>query len=74
MFKYLLESKQLSIYWLFASLVVSAALMHPRVSTLLFAVPINAIILFGMRWAAHKEGRLMVRRERDYPAAPTGAV
>lgn len=62
MFKYLLETKQLSIYWLFASLIVASTMMHPRVSTLIFAVPVNALILIGMRWAAHKEGRLMARR------------
>ncbi len=52
----LIASKQLSIYLLLISLVVSAAMMHPGFATLMFAVPINAALLVAMRWAAHQEG------------------
>jgi hypothetical protein len=59
MFKHLLNTKQLSIYFIFASLVVSSAMMHPTFSTLMIALPVNAVILVGLRWVAHQEGKTM---------------
>ena len=53
----LLETRQLSVYLILFSLVVTAAMMHPGITTLLIAVPINAALLFTLRWVAHSEGK-----------------
>lgn len=59
MIRYLLATKQVSIYCVFASLIVTAAMMHPSFSTLVIAVPVNAIILMALRWVAHQEGKML---------------
>lgn len=59
MIKYLFATKQVSIYFIFASLIVTAAMMHPSFSTLVIAVPVNALILMALRWVAHQEGKMM---------------
>ena len=52
----MLESKQLSIYLILFSLIISAAMMHPGFVTLMIALPINGAVLFALRWIAHQEG------------------
>ena len=52
----LIVTKQLSVYLVLFSLIISAAMMHPGFVTLMIAVPTNACILFVLRWVAHREG------------------
>jgi len=51
----LIATKQLSIYLILGSLVVTAVMMRPGFVTLLIAVPMNAALLFLLRWVAHRE-------------------
>jgi hypothetical protein len=55
----LIASKQASVYLILFSLIISAAMMHPGFVTLMIAVPINACILFSLRWVAHREGEVI---------------
>ena len=55
--QHLIVTKQLSIYIIFASLVISATLM-PSFTTLVIATPVNAALLFFLRWAAHREAEI----------------
>jgi hypothetical protein len=57
MFEHLIATRQLSVYLILISLVVSAAMMHPGFVALVIGVPINAMLLFILRWAAHQEVR-----------------
>jgi hypothetical protein len=56
----LLVTKQLSVYLILFSLVITSAMMYPGFTTLLVAVPINAAMLFFLRWVAHTEGTLPI--------------
>ena len=55
MFQHLIATKQLSVYLVLLSLVISAAMMRPGFVTLIIAIPINVILLFTLRWVAHQE-------------------
>jgi hypothetical protein len=55
----LIANKQLSVYLILFSLIISAAMMHPGFVTLVIAVPINALVLFVLRWVAHREGEII---------------
>jgi len=55
MIQQLITTKQLSIYLLVSSLMVSGSLMRPGL-VLLLALPFNAMLLIALRWAAHLEG------------------
>jgi hypothetical protein len=55
----LIATKQASVYLILFSLIISAAMMHPGFVTLMIAVPINAGILFCLRWVAHREGEVI---------------
>jgi len=55
MIQHLITTKQLSIYLLISSLIVSGLLMRPNLA-LLLALPFNAMLLIALRWAAHLEG------------------
>lgn len=55
--KRIILSKQLSIYLILASMIITAAMMRPGFSTLAIALPINAMVLFLLRWVAHREGQ-----------------
>lgn len=61
--KQLLASRQLSIYLILICLVISSAMMNPGITTLMFAVPVNAALMFLLRWVAHSEGRAVSKQD-----------